>query len=143
MTISRTSIRWAKDEKGVVTLTLNDPDQAVNTMNAFYRESMARAIERLVHEKDTITGVIVTSAKKSFFAGADLKALLKTGPDDAQRIFNEVREMSLRLRALETLGVPVVAALNGTALGEGWSLPLPVIAASLSTMPPPSSGAPK
>jgi 3-hydroxyacyl-CoA dehydrogenase/enoyl-CoA hydratase/3-hydroxybutyryl-CoA epimerase len=124
MNTERTSIHWAKDAAGIVTLTLDDPDEAVNTMNALYRASMRRTMERLQAEKGAIRGVIVTSSKKTFFAGGDLNLLRQLGPTDAAALYQEVREMTGQLRALETLGVPVVAALNGTALGGGLEIAL-------------------
>ena len=49
-------------------------------MNEHYIESMGKAVERLVAEKDSITGVVITSAKKTFFAGGDLKGMIQAGP---------------------------------------------------------------
>ena len=70
-----TTIRWEQDEDGIVVLTLDDPNQSANTMNRAYAESMAATIDRLEAEKDAITGVVITSAKKTFFAGGDLNDL--------------------------------------------------------------------
>jgi 3-hydroxyacyl-CoA dehydrogenase/enoyl-CoA hydratase/3-hydroxybutyryl-CoA epimerase len=117
-------IQWEQDKDGIVTLTLDDPTQSVNTMNALYQASMGQTVERLVREKDSIRGVIITSAKKTFFAGGDLTLLIQAQPSDAERIYKEVRELTAQLRALETLGVPVVAALNGSALGGGLEIAL-------------------
>jgi 3-hydroxyacyl-CoA dehydrogenase/enoyl-CoA hydratase/3-hydroxybutyryl-CoA epimerase len=122
--MERTSIEWEKDADGIVTLTLDDPDHSANTMNALYRESMARAVRRLVEEKPSIRGVVIASAKKTFFAGGDLNLLFQAQPEDAKRLYDEVREMTADLRTLETLGVPVVAALNGSALGGGFEIAL-------------------
>jgi 3-hydroxyacyl-CoA dehydrogenase / enoyl-CoA hydratase / 3-hydroxybutyryl-CoA epimerase len=124
MTTERSAISWAKDADGIVTLTLDDPDQSVNTMNGLYQESMARAVRRLQEEKDSIVGVIVTSAKKTFFAGGDLDLLIQAEPKDADAFYQNVRELTAQLRQLETLGKPVVAALNGSALGGGLEIAL-------------------
>jgi 3-hydroxyacyl-CoA dehydrogenase/enoyl-CoA hydratase/3-hydroxybutyryl-CoA epimerase len=124
MSTERTSIVWTQDSDRIVTLTLDDPDQSANTMNALYQQSMRATVERLVKEKDGIQGVIITSAKKTFFAGGDLNLLIQAKPEDAGRLFESVRELTRQLRTLETLGVPVVAALNGTALGGGLEIAL-------------------
>jgi 3-hydroxyacyl-CoA dehydrogenase/enoyl-CoA hydratase/3-hydroxybutyryl-CoA epimerase len=123
MTESST-IRWERDNDGVVILTLDDPNQSANTMNAAYAESMAATVDRLEAEKDEITGVIITSAKKTFFAGADLNDLRAVTPDQSEEIARFIRENKALLRRLETLGKPVVAAINGAALGGGLEIAL-------------------
>jgi 3-hydroxyacyl-CoA dehydrogenase / enoyl-CoA hydratase / 3-hydroxybutyryl-CoA epimerase len=117
-----TTIRWEKDEDGVVLLTLDDPDQSANTMNRAYAESMAATVDRLEAEKDCVTGVVITSAKKTFFAGGDLNDLKAAGKDDAPQLAEMVRQGKRQLRRLETLGVPVCAAINGAALGGGLEI---------------------
>ena len=67
-----TTIRWEQDADGVVMLTLDDPNQSANTMNARLRRLDGRDVERLEAEKDHIAGVVITSAKNTFFAGGDL-----------------------------------------------------------------------
>ena len=118
------TIRWEKGDDGIVVLTLDDPDQSANTMNAAYAASMAATVERLEAERDEITGVIITSAKSTFFAGGDLHDLLAVRKDQAQDIAQGLREVKRQLRRLETLGKPVVAAINGAALGGGFEIAL-------------------
>jgi 3-hydroxyacyl-CoA dehydrogenase/enoyl-CoA hydratase/3-hydroxybutyryl-CoA epimerase len=67
------AVRYEKDADGIVTLPLDDPTASANTMNELYVESMAAAVDRLYDEADSVTGVVVASAKKTFFAGGDLK----------------------------------------------------------------------
>ncbi|MGW0019486.1 3-hydroxyacyl-CoA dehydrogenase NAD-binding domain-containing protein [Rhodococcus sp. NPDC003382] len=122
--MSDNMISWDKDADGIVVLTLDDPNQGANTMNALYKSSMKATVDRLVAEKDSITGVVITSAKKTFFAGGDLRNLIAIGPDDAQATFDEVQDIKADLRRLETLGKPVVAAINGAALGGGLEIAL-------------------
>ncbi len=122
--MAENTIKWDSDADGIVTLTLDDPTGSANVMNEHYKESMHKAVQRLVAEKDSITGVVVTSAKKTFFAGGDLKAMITAGPENAGEIFAEVEEIKRDLRALETLGKPVVAAINGAALGGGLEIAL-------------------
>lgn len=115
-------------EDGIAHLVLDDPDQSANTMNQAYSESMAAAVDRLVadiaSDADAVKGVIISSAKKTFFAGGDLKLMTQAGPDDAERLFREVEEIKATLRRLETAGKPVVAAINGAALGGGLEIAL-------------------
>ncbi|MBU8823530.1 3-hydroxyacyl-CoA dehydrogenase NAD-binding domain-containing protein [Mycolicibacterium goodii] len=122
--MAENTIKWDKDADGIVTLTLDDPTGSANVMNEHYKESMHNAVERLAAEKDSITGVVITSAKKTFFAGGDLKGMMKVGPENAAESFAEVEFIKADLRKLETLGVPVVAAINGAALGGGLEMAL-------------------
>jgi 3-hydroxyacyl-CoA dehydrogenase/enoyl-CoA hydratase/3-hydroxybutyryl-CoA epimerase len=117
-------IDWAKDADGIVTLTMDDPDQRANTMNATFQTAFADTVQRLSAEKDDITGVIITSGKDAFFAGGDLRRLIEVTDENAAQFAEYDEKLKADLRALETLGKPVVAALNGTALGGGLEIAL-------------------
>jgi 3-hydroxyacyl-CoA dehydrogenase/enoyl-CoA hydratase/3-hydroxybutyryl-CoA epimerase len=118
------AIRWDGDSAGVVTLTLDDPGRSANTINDRYVASMGAALDRLEAERDSITGVIITSAKKTFFAGADLNTLRDVTPESAREFAAYIALVKGQLRRLEKLGRPVVAAINGAALGGGLELAL-------------------
>ncbi|MEU8953062.1 3-hydroxyacyl-CoA dehydrogenase NAD-binding domain-containing protein [Streptomyces sp. NPDC048518] len=124
----RTTIRWEQDDTGVVTLVLDDPNQSANTMNQAFKDSIAAIADRaeaaVEADKDAIRGFIYTSAKKTFFAGGDLKDMIKVGPENAQQAFDTGTEIKRSLRRIETLGKPVVAAINGAALGGGYEIAL-------------------
>ncbi|QFG31708.1 3-hydroxyacyl-CoA dehydrogenase [Pseudomonas umsongensis] len=116
------AIRYEKGQDRIVVLTIDLPGQSANTMNALYREAMADCVARLQAEKNSIAGVIITSAKKTFFAGGDLNELIKVDRPQATAFYNRVLSLKSQLRTLETLGKPVVAAINGAALGGGWEI---------------------
>jgi 3-hydroxyacyl-CoA dehydrogenase/enoyl-CoA hydratase/3-hydroxybutyryl-CoA epimerase len=118
------AIRYEKGDDGIVVLTLDAPGQSANTMNAAFGESLLAVVERLAAEKDDVKGVVITSAKKTFFAGGDLNDLKQVTKADAGEFAAYVRENKARLRRLETLGKPVVAAINGAALGGGLEIAL-------------------
>lgn len=111
---------YTKDNQGIVTLTL-DMSGPVNAMNAEYFPAMADAVARLEEEPD-LNGVIIASGKKTFFAGGDLNELLALEPSDKAAFFHKVEAAKAVLRRLETLPVPVVAAINGAALGGGFEI---------------------
>ncbi len=117
-------ISWDKDADGIVTLTMDDPDQGANTMNETFQTSFEATVERLLAEKDDITGVVLTSGKKTFFAGGDLTLLSKATPADAEELTAQLQKFKALTRKLETLGKPVVAAINGAALGGGLEIAL-------------------
>ncbi|MCG6492941.1 3-hydroxyacyl-CoA dehydrogenase NAD-binding domain-containing protein [Kitasatospora sp. A2-31] len=119
-----TTIRWEQDQDGVVTLVLDDPTQSVNTMNEAFTADFEATVERLAGLGDELRGVVVTSAKKTFFAGGDLRMLSAARPEDAAAVFEKSMRIKRALRTLETLGKPVVAALNGSALGGGLEIAL-------------------
>ncbi|MFF5232698.1 3-hydroxyacyl-CoA dehydrogenase NAD-binding domain-containing protein [Dactylosporangium sp. NPDC000521] len=116
------TIRWERGEDGIVLLTLDHPGRSANVMNDEFGESLVATVDRLERERDDITGVILTSAKQTFFAGGDLESLLRL--DDAAAIDADTRRLKQALRRLETLGRPVVAAINGSALGGGLEIAL-------------------
>ena len=117
-------IDWNIDADGILTLTMDDPDQGANTMNQTFQDSLRVTVDRLEAERDSITGIILTSGKSTFFAGGDLKLLQQASPADAERIEEEINAMKWDLRRLETLGKPVVACINGSALGGGLEIAL-------------------
>jgi len=120
----QSAIRYEKDADGIVLLTLDDPTASANTMNELYATSMKETVDRLEAEIDDITGVVVTSAKKTFFAGGNLRQLQQVQPEHAEQVFTEVEGIKADLRRLEKLGKPTVAAINGAALGGGLEIAL-------------------
>jgi 3-hydroxyacyl-CoA dehydrogenase/enoyl-CoA hydratase/3-hydroxybutyryl-CoA epimerase len=124
MTENTSAVRYDRDADGIVTLTMDDPTASANTMNDLYKESMDKAVDRLYAEVDDIAGVVIASAKKTFFAGGNLKNMMLTTPDDASEVFAMGEGVKAGLRRLETYPRPVVAALNGAALGGGFEIAL-------------------
>ncbi len=124
MSENQSAVRYDKDSDGIVTLTMDDPTAGANTMNELYKESMAAAVERLYAEVDSVTGVVIASGKKTFFAGGNLKSMVGAGPANAAEIFAGAQDIKAGLRRLETYPHPVVAAINGAALGGGLEIAL-------------------
>ena len=81
------AVRYEQDTAGIVTLTMDDPTAGANTMNEAYRDSMKAAVDRLEADRESVTGVVVTSAKKTFFAGGNLNKMIEARPDDAPLLF--------------------------------------------------------
>ncbi|GCD90346.1 3-hydroxyacyl-CoA dehydrogenase NAD-binding domain-containing protein [Nocardioides sp. LS1] len=121
-TQTQSAVRYDKDADGIVTLTLDDPTSSANTMNELYLDSMKAAVDRLYDEVDSVTGVVVASAKKTFFAGGNLKGMVQATKDDTAQIFAMGEGVKAGLRRLEQFPRPVVAAINGAALGGGFEI---------------------
>lgn len=117
------AIQYLKNDDGIIILTLDSPNQSANTMNGDFRVALENIVSKLKSET-SITGIIFRSAKKTFFAGGDLDELIQARLEDATPFFEMIQKMKAEFRYIETLGVPVVAALNGTALGGGWEIAL-------------------
>ena len=117
------AIKYEKNADNIVILTLDSSGQSANTMNAEFRDALDEVSQKLKAETD-LKGIIFRSAKKTFFAGGDLDELIQVQPEHATEFFKMIEKLKGDLRTIETLGVPVVAALNGTALGGGWELAL-------------------
>ncbi|GMU79088.1 MAG: 3-hydroxyacyl-CoA dehydrogenase [Acidimicrobiia bacterium] len=117
------TIRWEDAGNGVVNLVLDDPRQSVNTANAAFIASLARVGERIEAERASISGVVISSAKTTFFAGADLDDLRSFDRESAAKFVAQGRELKALLRRLE-LAVPMVAAIGGAALGGGLEIAL-------------------
>ena len=106
----------------ILTLTIDMPGQSANTMNADFRAALTETVGKVKSDLDNIRGIIVTSAKKTFFAGGDLKELYKVTREDAGAFEDMVNGMKAEMRVLETSGKPIVAAINGSALGGGLEI---------------------
>ncbi|GAB3207807.1 3-hydroxyacyl-CoA dehydrogenase NAD-binding domain-containing protein [Nocardia tengchongensis] len=117
-------IKWDNDSEGIVTLTMDAEGVSANTLTEQFQREFTEVVARLGQERESITGVILTSAKKTFFAGADLNRILATDTAAVPALARELNLMKANLRKLETLGLPVVAAINGAALGGGYELAL-------------------
>jgi 3-hydroxyacyl-CoA dehydrogenase/enoyl-CoA hydratase/3-hydroxybutyryl-CoA epimerase len=113
-------IRRETLDGGVALLTLDTPG-SVNTLTRAFNEAFQALVEEVLAD-EAVTGIVVTSAKDGFAAGGDLDEL-RTAKTPAD-IVAVVTPFLAALRRLETCGKPVVAALNGTALGGGYELAL-------------------
>lgn len=116
-------IRAQVDPHGIVLLTVDLPGQSANTMSVAFKEELRSVVERLEQRPD-LRGVVITSAKKTFFAGGDLRILIAVQPSQAQSFFDGLEWFKQTLRRLERLPIPVAVAINGAALGGGWEIGL-------------------
>lgn len=111
--------------EGVATITLNRPEQR-NAMSADLLTTFGEHIAKLRGDSD-VRAVVITGTGKSFCTGADMSALAdiakRMGDDEAHRA-HAMRELYASFLVVETLEVPVIAAINGHAVGGGLGLAL-------------------
>lgn len=123
MTASTTSPAFtlAIDADGIGLVTIDMPGRAMNVLNETLTAPFAELVTRL--ETDAaLKGLVITSGKSTFIVGADIDQLTQiTSAEEAYTLCESLKGM---LRRMEKCGKPVVAALNGTALGGGLELAL-------------------
>jgi 3-hydroxyacyl-CoA dehydrogenase/enoyl-CoA hydratase/3-hydroxybutyryl-CoA epimerase len=119
------TIRFDVDGDGIATLTIDIPGKSMNVITPEFQADLAAAVARIADDSG-VKAAILTSAKRDFMAGADLKDLV-TAYDrgvSAAEAAGFSAEINKLYRKLETCGKPVAAAMNGLALGGGLELAL-------------------
>jgi 3-hydroxyacyl-CoA dehydrogenase/enoyl-CoA hydratase/3-hydroxybutyryl-CoA epimerase len=109
---------------GIATITFDEQGSPVNTMCLQWQDDLDAVAAQVVKDRAGIKGIALASAKSTFFAGADLKGVMRSTEADGPRVFAEIERIKRNFRTLETQGVPVVSCLNGAALGGGWEVAL-------------------
>jgi 3-hydroxyacyl-CoA dehydrogenase/enoyl-CoA hydratase/3-hydroxybutyryl-CoA epimerase len=114
------TIQYAVDTDGIALLTIDLPGMKMNVLTPELMEDLETLTNRAARD-DAVNGIVLTSGKKAFIAGADIKDMV-TAYDrgvSLQEAAGFSRELNRTLRQLETCGKPVAAAINGLALGGG------------------------
>ena len=109
------------DAQGIALVTIDMPARAMNVLNPTLVQPFAELVARLESD-EAIRGLVITSGKASFIVGADIDQL--TQITSAQEAYQLCEGLKAMMRRMETCGKPVVAAINGTALGGGLELAL-------------------
>ena len=120
--MNMSSVIYEKDQDNIVHLILDKPNANANLMDQEFTASLIAAVEKL--REDDYSGVILRSHKSTFFAGGNLDDLFATQKENADVLYDMVNRLKLAMREIETQGKPVVACINGAALGGGWELAL-------------------
>lgn len=116
------SIHYQKDSNNIVHLTLDKADSAVNLMDLHFANDFTEAVDKVL--SDEVDGVLIRSNKSTFMAGGDINLLFKTNDDNAHQLYALITQIKAAMRRLETSGKPIVACINGSALGGGFEVAL-------------------
>ncbi len=114
------ALHFSQDEQNIITLTF-DHAGSVNLIDENFLREFDAAVARVANE-NSARGIILASAKETFFVGADIEMLSRAS--DAVQVFEMTQAFKATLRKFEICGNPVVAALNGSALGGGFEIAL-------------------
>lgn len=115
--LEKHGFHYDQDKVGIVTITMDMPG-SVNAINDSFREALRETIAILEQQKG-LKGVVLTSAKSTFIAGGDVKEMRLADPAHKNEWLEKIQLINDTLRRIEKLPVPVVAAINGAALGGG------------------------
>ena len=115
------AINYKKDTDGIVTLTVDMPDRSANVLNAVFYDAYTAVLDQLEADDSAIGAILVSGKPKIWIAGADIDNSFEG--NDPQTFFDGSQSLKAHLRRMEK-GKPVVAALNGTALGGGLEVAL-------------------
>ncbi len=107
--------------KNVAIISWNMSTSPMNVLNDNSIPEFVQCLEES-YQNPEVKGIVITSAKNEFIAGADVKMILRNNEKDPVEMLKFSLEFNAIFRKLETCGKPVVAAMNGTALGGGYEV---------------------
>lgn len=110
----------ATDENGICTLTVNRPEK-LNALNNKVLDELNAAVDSIKDDLKVKAVVITGAGEKAFVAGADIKELSALDPVSGEKVSKRGQDI---FQKIEDLTIPVIAAINGYALGGGCELAL-------------------
>jgi len=127
------NFKWEKDADGIVTISWDMPGRSMNVLSVSAIREIGQWVEGITKDA-SVKGVVLTSGKAAFGAGADLSemegnaaATSDANVDPSQRLkrmYDGVMQLHGLVRTIEKAGKPIVAAINGTVLGGCFEITL-------------------
>ncbi|MFM1859174.1 MAG: hypothetical protein RL133_674 [Pseudomonadota bacterium] len=119
------SIRLEMDANQIAHLILDTPERSMNVIDQAFLDDL-HAHATTIRDDASIVGAIVRSAKSAFVAGADLTTMERNldsmDQDSVEVAFDKFFSLSKAIREIERLQKPVVALIDGAAMGGGFEL---------------------
>ena len=109
-----------ENQNGIVIVTFDEPNSPVNTMGEAWQADMDALAAQLAAEKDQIRGIVLASAKSTFFAGADLKGVMRMDAQEAPRRF--FAEIELKIFDARKFLIPLIKRLDVHRTNVGVAL---------------------
>jgi hypothetical protein len=138
------------DGDGIAVATWDMPDRSMNVLSQSSMKDLSDIIEKVASD-DAIKGLVLTSGKSAFCAGADLSMMGSNAggsagaseQDKVKALYEGNIAFNMQLRRMETCGKPIAAAITGTALGGGLEVTLACHARFVADNPRPAGPAGK
>lgn len=112
-------IHYTTNTDGIAIISFDNSNSSVNVIDSEFLSDFEQNISAAIADQ-TVKGIIITSSKKDFMLGADLKMII--GVNDPKEVMALANRLHAVLRKTETGDKPVVAAINGSALGGGYEI---------------------
>lgn len=112
---------YQKDKQNIITIFMDMEQSPANLINTDFLSLLEGSIEKIKAE-NIVSGIVFTTANETYLGGGCLEYIYSFS--DPKELFNNLQLFKESLRTLETIGVPIVAAINGTALGGGFEFAL-------------------
>ena len=109
-------------EDGILTVTLADPSGPMNRTTGQFKDELAALLDRL--EANPVRGVILLTDRAAFGVGGDVDQIAALAAAGAEESYADSQRLKALYRRIETLGLPVLALLEGMAVGGSFELAL-------------------